>query len=119
MVSFSLLDEFKATVWRQARVPDREPLPSFPGGVPYLPAAPAGPRGPQAHGGGAHQSFNYALFDDAGISWWVVDAAADTGLERALDALVPQWIAAAWPFTQPRYIGRDLSWADWLTLPPS
>jgi hypothetical protein len=222
------LDEFKATVWRQARVPDREPLPSFPGGVPYLPAAPAGPRGPLAHGGGgivfcagcgqttvmawlpgdfihpawvpvsdgyhlrpvraadadldypavmgsqprlwsvfgpawgwppaaltyqqdvadlarheaeiaAHQSFNYALFDDAEtallgcvyidppekhgadaeISWWVVDAAAGTGLERALDALVPQWIAAAWPFTQPRYIGRDLSWADWLALPPS
>src|SRR6185437_1590889 len=26
-------------------------------------------------------------------------------------------IAAAWPFTQPRYIGRDLSWADWLALP--
>jgi hypothetical protein len=44
---------------------------------------------------------------------------AGTGLERALDALVPQWIAAAWPFTQPRYIGRDLSWADRLTLPPS
>lgn len=46
-----------------------------------------------------------------------MDAQADTGLERALDALVPQWIAAAWPFTQPRYIGRDLSRADWLTLP--
>ena len=34
-----------------------------------------------------------------------------------MDALVPQWIAAAWPFTQPRYVGRDLSWADWLALP--
>jgi len=39
-VSFSLLDEFKATVWRQTRVPDRESLPSFPGGVSYLSAAP-------------------------------------------------------------------------------
>ena len=85
----------------------------------------------------AHQSFNYALFDDAEsallgcvyidppekqgadaeISWWVVDAQAGTDLEGALDALVPQWIAAAWPFTRPRYLGRDLSWADWLALP--
>ena len=85
----------------------------------------------------AHQSFNYALFDDAKqpcsaastltrrpskgptlrFSWWVVDAHAGTGLERAVDALVPRWIAAAWPFTRPRYIGRDLSWADWLALP--
>jgi hypothetical protein len=85
----------------------------------------------------AHQSFNYALLDDAEaallgcvyidppekqgadaeISWWVVDAQAGTGLERAMDALVPQWIAAAWPFTQPRYVGRDLSWAEWLALP--
>lgn len=85
----------------------------------------------------AHLSFNYALFDDAEtvllgcvyidppekrgadaeISWWVVDGRAGTSLERALDALVPRWIAAAWPFTRPRYVGRDLSWTDWLTLP--
>ena len=84
-----------------------------------------------------HQSFNYALFDDAEttllgcvyidpaekqgadaeISWWVADSQTDTDLERALDALVPRWIAAAWPFTQPRYIGRGISWADWLALP--
>jgi len=85
----------------------------------------------------AHQSFNYALLDDAEttllgcvyidppekrgadgeISWWVVDARVGSALERALDALVPQWIATAWPFTQPRYIGHDLSWADWRALP--
>jgi hypothetical protein len=85
----------------------------------------------------AHQSFNYALFDDAEtallgcvyidppekqgadaeISWWVVDERAGTDTERALDALVPQWIASAWPFRQPRYLGRDISWADWLELP--
>jgi len=84
-----------------------------------------------------HQSFNYALLDDAEtallgcvyidppekqgadaeVSWWLVDARAGTGLQRTVDALVPEWIAAAWPFTQPRYIGRDLSWADWLALP--
>jgi hypothetical protein len=85
----------------------------------------------------SRRSFNYALFDDqetallgcvyidpaekqgadAEICWWVVDGQAGTGLQRALDALVPRWIAAAWPFTQPRYVGRDLSWADWLALP--
>src|SRR5580693_4761449 len=85
----------------------------------------------------AHQSFNYALFDhaetallgcvyidppekqgaDAEISWWVVDARVGTALEQDLDALVPQWLAAAWPFTQPRCIGRDLPWEDWLALP--
>jgi hypothetical protein len=45
---------------------------------------------------------------DAEISWWVVDDRAGTSLEHALDTLVPQWIAAAWPFTQPRCIGRYL-----------
>jgi hypothetical protein len=47
----------------------------------------------------------------------VVDGQAGTGLQDALDALVPRWIADIWPFRQPRYIGRDLSWADWLALP--
>jgi hypothetical protein len=85
----------------------------------------------------AHQSFNYALFDDAEtalfgcvyidppekqgadaeICWWVVDGQTGTSVQAALDTLVPQWITAAWPFTQPRYLGRDLSWAGWLALP--
>jgi hypothetical protein len=87
----------------------------------------------------AHQSFNYALLDaqetailgcvyidpperagsDGEVSWWVVDELVDSDVERALDALVPQWIAAAWPFQQPRYLGRDISWQDWLALPPA
>jgi hypothetical protein len=56
---------------------------------------------------------------EAGITCgrWVVDAKAGTGRQGALDELVPRWIGAAWPFTRPRYIGRDLSWADWLALP--
>lgn len=85
----------------------------------------------------AHESFNYALFDqaetvllgcvyidppekqgaDAEICWWVVDGQAGTGLERILDAVVPTWIAGEWPFRRPRYIGRDLSWREWLALP--
>ncbi|HEY3506333.1 MAG TPA: N-acetyltransferase [Actinocatenispora sp.] len=87
----------------------------------------------------AHESFNYALFDDAEaallgcvyidpperqgadaeISWWVVDDRVGTDLERALDALIPRWIATVWPFRRPRFVGRDLSWPDWLALPPA
>ena len=101
-----------------------------------IPARRGGP-GPPRSEITAHQSFNYALFDnaetallgcvyidppekqgaDAEISWWAVDERACTDLQRALDVLVPKWIAAAWPFTRLRYIGRDLSWADWLALP--
>lgn len=85
----------------------------------------------------AHQSFNYALLNeeetkllgcvyidppecvgaDAEISWWVVDELVATAEERALDALVPEWIASDWPFQQPRYLGRDITWQEWLTLP--
>jgi hypothetical protein len=85
----------------------------------------------------AHQSFNYALLDedetailgcvyidpaertgsDGEVCWWVVDVLAGGEVERALDAFVPQWIAADWPFRQPRYLGRDITWQDWLALP--
>ena len=84
-----------------------------------------------------HESFNYALLDtdetallgcvyidppekpgaDAEISWWVVDECVGTELEEALDALVPRWIAEDWPLERPRYVGRDLSWAEWMALP--
>lgn len=85
----------------------------------------------------AHQSFNYALFDapesallgcvyidppekagaDAEISWWVIDSLVGGDVERALDLALPAWIAESWPFARPRYLGRDLSWADWMALP--
>ncbi|MCK1798423.1 N-acetyltransferase [Streptomyces sp. XM4193] len=85
----------------------------------------------------AHQSFNYALLDahesalhgcvyidppertgaDAEIAWWVVDELVGSAQEQALDALVPRWIAEQWPFERPRFLGRDISWEEWLTLP--
>ena len=87
----------------------------------------------------AHESFNYALFDaeesallgcvyidppekagaDAEISWWVIDAMVGTPVEGELDAAVPAWIAKFWPLRQPRYVGRELTWEQWLTLPDS
>jgi hypothetical protein len=85
----------------------------------------------------SHESFNYALFDagetellgcvnidppqkvdaDAEISWWVVDALVGGPVEQVLDAFVPRWIAEDWPLHRPRYVGRDLSWVDWMALP--
>lgn len=85
----------------------------------------------------AHESFNYALFDeaetvligcvyidppekagaDAEISWWVRDEYVGTPVADALDALIPTWIATAWPFAAPRYIGTDITWQEWLVLP--
>jgi len=84
-----------------------------------------------------HESFNYALFDadetvllgcvyidppekvgdaDAEVSWWVVDSCVGTDVEAALDALVPKWLAQDWPLEQPRYVGRDLTWDEWIAL---
>lgn len=86
-----------------------------------------------------HESFNYALFDageteligcvyidpaekpgaDADICWWVGDEYVGSAVEAALDALVPVWIDRDWPLREPRYIGRDLTWAQWRDLPSS
>lgn len=85
----------------------------------------------------AHESFNYALLDDdeseligcvyvdpparvgadAEISWWVRDEYVGTDVEAALDDFVPRWVAADWPLHAPRYVGRDLTWAEWAALP--
>lgn len=86
----------------------------------------AGPRrpGPPEREIEAHESFNYALFDDAAsvllgcvyidppeeatppgadavVSWWVVDELAGTPLETELDEAVTRWLAEAWPFAAP------------------
>jgi hypothetical protein len=85
----------------------------------------------------AHESFNYAVFDrdesallgcvyvdpperpgaDAEISWWLVDAMSGSVLDGLLSEFVPAWIAGSWPFSSPRFIGRDLTWTEWLALP--
>ncbi len=82
-------------------------------------------------------SFNYAIFDrdetvllgcvyldppaktgaDAEVSWWVVDDEVGGDLEQALRSQVPAWIDGAWPFTEPRIIGLDLTWDDYVDLP--
>jgi hypothetical protein len=74
----------------------------------------------------AQETFNYAVLDaeesellgcvyidppderspagsDAAVSWWVVDDALGTGLERALDELVPRWLHETWGFRAVHY----------------
>ena len=74
----------------------------------------------------AHETFNYAVLDsaesellgciyidppddrspegsDAVVSWWVVDSAVGTELERALDDFVPRWLADTWQFERVHY----------------
>jgi len=69
----------------------------------------------------ARETFNYAVLDaaetallgcvyidppdersppgtDAVASWWVVDGAVGTELERTLDAFVPRWLGETWGF---------------------
>jgi len=84
-----------------------------------------------------HLSFNYALLDDAEteligcvyidpatrpghdaeVSWWVRDEYVGSAVEAALDELVPRWVADVWPFGSPAYLGREISWQDWLARP--
>jgi hypothetical protein len=74
----------------------------------------------------ADETFNYAVLDagetellgcvyidppeeespsgtDAVSSWWVVDHAAGSELERALDDFVPRWLTGAWGFRSVHY----------------
>jgi hypothetical protein len=74
----------------------------------------------------AQETFNYAVMDeaetallgcvyidppdddsppgaDAVVSWWVVDDAVGTDLERALGELIPLWLAETWRFRSVLY----------------
>ena len=82
-------------------------------------------------------AFNYALLDaaetelvgccyldpatragyDVEVSWWVRDEYVGSPVEAALDAFLPDWIAGVWPFRQPAYVGRRISWTDYLARP--
>ena len=49
---------------------------------------------------------------DADVTWWVVPECEGTDLARAVDEVVPHWLAAAWPFNAPHFCGPSLA------LPP-
>jgi hypothetical protein len=54
---------------------------------------------------------------DAEVSWWVVDSLGGSPVERALDDVVPRWLAEHRPLRRPRYVGREIGWAEWNALP--
>ena len=74
----------------------------------------------------AQETFNYAVLDagetellgclyidppddgcppgtDALVSWWVVDSARGSDLDRALADVIPRWLADMWRFKAVRY----------------
>jgi hypothetical protein len=42
---------------------------------------------------------------DAEFAWWVVDRERGGPLEEELRTFVPDWVATAWPFRAPRFLG--------------
>jgi RimJ/RimL family protein N-acetyltransferase len=50
---------------------------------------------------------------DVEVTLWVRESEAQTGLDEHLFESVRQWIAGSWPFANPAYPGRTLSWEAW------
>ncbi len=53
---------------------------------------------------------------DVQIMMWVRQSERGSGLDVDLYAAVRQWIHDAWPFKNPGYPGRDISWSEWQVL---
>jgi hypothetical protein len=54
---------------------------------------------------------------DAEIFLWVRESEVANDLDEALFEVVQRWLASAWPFANPGYPGRTISWAQWDSLP--
>lgn len=54
---------------------------------------------------------------DVEVSLWVRASEAETGLDAHLYETVRRWIEDAWPFANPAYPGREITWGDWAALP--
>jgi hypothetical protein len=53
---------------------------------------------------------------DASIRLWVTQQQFDLGFDNELFAWTKVWIADDWPFLNPAFPGRDISWSDWDNL---
>ena len=56
---------------------------------------------------------------DAMIMIWVRASELESGLDQELFTAVKTWVAEVWPFEHVAYPGRDMSAADWKSLPES
>ena len=53
------------------------------------------------------------------VMLWVRASELESGLDQDLFVAVKTWVAEVWPFTRVACPGRDISVADWKTLPES
>ena len=54
---------------------------------------------------------------DAEVFLWVRESEVANDLDEALFEVVQHWLASDWPFENPAYPGRAISWAQWDSLP--
>ena len=54
---------------------------------------------------------------DAEVFLWVRESAAARDLDKELFEVVQHWLASDWPFENPAYPGRTISWEHWDALP--
>ena len=54
---------------------------------------------------------------DTEVFLWVREGEVANDLDQALFEVVQQWLASDWPFENPAYPGRTISWEDWDALP--
>ena len=53
---------------------------------------------------------------DAEVFLWVRESEAATDLDKDLFEVVQSWLASDWPFANPAYPGRAISWEHWDSL---
>ena len=54
---------------------------------------------------------------DAEVFLWVRDNEVASELDKKLFEVVQRWLASDWPFENPAYPGRTISWEQWDALP--
>ena len=54
---------------------------------------------------------------DTEVFLWVRESEAATDLDEELFVAVQRWLATDWPFENPSYPGRTISWEQWGSLP--
>lgn len=54
---------------------------------------------------------------DTEVFLWVREGEVANDLDQALFEVVQQWLASDWPFENPAYPGRTISWEHWDALP--
>lgn len=54
---------------------------------------------------------------DAEVAFWARESAQGDPADRALETAVRGWIASEWPFANPAFPGRDMSWEEWRAIP--